>query len=187
MRIGGHLDRYVGSLFLGSYATALFLVVGVVYDRIHSREIARYGGLVHRMPIYAFTFMVFMMASVGLPGTGGFVGEVLVLVGVFQVDTWVAALATTGLILGAVYMLWLYRRVIFGLLEKEDLRTIADMNRREIAVFAPLLVVTILMGVWPAPFLDVMHLAVEGMVGDMQASIRAAAEQAAASSALASR
>ena len=180
-----------GAIFVmlshGIVSAALFLVVGVVYDRIHSREIARYGGLVHRMPIYAFTFMVFMMASVGLPGTGGFVGEVLVLVGVFQVDTWVAALATTGLILGAAYMLWLYRRVIFGLLEKEDLRTIADMNRREIAVFAPLLVVTILMGVWPAPFLDVMHLAVEGMVGDMQASIRAAAEQAAASSALASR
>src|SRR5690606_5455843 len=98
----------------GIVSGALFLCVGVVYDRMHTREIARYGGLVHRMPIYAAVFMVFTMASVGLPGTSGFVGEFLVMVGTFQVSTWVAALITTGIILGAAYMLWLYRRVIFG-------------------------------------------------------------------------
>jgi len=180
-----------GAIFVmlshGIVSAALFLVVGVVYDRIHSREISRYGGLVHRMPIYAFTFMVFMLASVGLPGTGGFVGEVLVLIGLFQANTWAAALASTGLILGAAYMLWLYRRVIFGALEKEDLKSILDMNRREILVFAPLLVLTIWMGVYPAPFLDVMHVAVDGLVKDHQQALAAARESAAAALQLATR
>ncbi len=158
----------------GIVSAALFLVVGVVYDRIHSREIARYGGLVNRMPIYAFTFMVFMLASVGLPGTSGFVGEILVLVGAFQVNTWVATLAATGLILGAAYMLWLYRRVIFGKLEKDDLESIADMNGREIAVFAPLIVLAIVMGVYPQPFLDVIQPSVDKLIGDYQAALAAA-------------
>ncbi len=170
----------------GIVSAALFLVVGVVYDRIHSREIARYGGLVHRMPIYAFTFMVFMLASVGLPGTSGFVGEILVLVGAFQANTWVAALAATGLILGAAYMLWLYRRVIFGKLEKDDLQSIADMNGREIAVFAPLIVLAILMGVYPQPFLDVMQPSVDKLIGDYQAAL-AAAESVAAGMNVAAR
>ena len=170
----------------GIVSAALFLVVGVVYDRIHSREIVRYGGLVNRMPIYAFTFMVFMLASVGLPGTSGFVGEILVLVGAFQVNTWVATLAATGLILGAAYMLWLYRRVIFGKLEKDDLQSIADMNGREIAVFAPLIVLTILMGVYPQPFLDVIQPSVDKLIGDYQAAL-AAAESAAASMNVAAR
>ncbi|MBT5896101.1 MAG: NADH-quinone oxidoreductase subunit M, partial [Rhodospirillaceae bacterium] len=124
----------------GIVSAALFLCVGVVYDRIHSREIARYGGLVNRMPVYAFTFMIFMLASVGLPGTAGFVGEILILVGVYQVNTWVAALAAFGVILGAAYMLWLYRRTVFGQLEKDDLKQIMDMDSREIAFFAPLIV-----------------------------------------------
>ena len=170
----------------GIVSAALFLVVGVVYDRIHSREIVRYGGLVNRMPIYAFTFMVFMLASVGLPGTSGFVGEILVLVGAFQVNTWVATLAATGLILGAAYMLWLYRRVIFGKLEKDDLQSIADMNGREIAVFAPLIVLTILMGVYPQPFLDVIQPSVDKLIGDYQAAL-AAAESAATSMNVAAR
>ena len=105
----------------GLISGALFLSVGVVYDRLHTREIARYGGLVHRMPRYAAFFLIFTLANVGLPGTTGFVGEFLVLVGVFQVNTWVAFLATTGIILSAGYALWLYRRVIFGVLEKADL------------------------------------------------------------------
>ena len=162
----------------GIVSAALFLVVGVVYDRIHSREIVRYGGLVNRMPIYAFTFMVFMLASVGLPGTSGFVGEILVLVGAFQVNTWVATLAATGLILGAAYMLWLYRRVIFGELEKDDLQSIADMNGREIAVFAPLILLTILMGVYPQPFLDVIQPSVDKLIGDYQAALAAAESMA---------
>jgi NADH-quinone oxidoreductase subunit M len=158
----------------GIVSAALFLCVGVVYDRIHSREIDSYGGLVNRMPIYAFTFMVFTLASVGLPGTSGFVGEILVLIGAYKVSSWVAAIAATGVILGAAYMLWLYRRVIFGKLEKESLAGILDMNRREIAYFAPLIVITILMGVWPAPFLDVMHASVDNLIEQYDAAMKAA-------------
>ena len=159
----------------GIVSAALFLVVGVVYDRIHSREIAHYGGLVNRMPIYAFTFMIFMLASVGLPGTAGFVGEILVLVGVYQVNTWVAALTALGVILGAAYMLWLYRRIIFGQLEKDDLKQITDMNAREIALFAPLVILAVLMGIYPAPFLDVMHVSVDNLIHQYQTAVQAAA------------
>ena len=159
----------------GIVSAALFLVVGVVYDRIHSREIAHYGGLVNRMPIYAFTFMIFMLASVGLPGTAGFVGEILVLVGVYQVNTWVAALTALGVILGAAYMLWLYRRIIFGQLEKDNLKQIADMNAREIALFAPLVILAVLMGIYPAPFLDVMHVSVDNLIHQYQTAVQAAA------------
>ncbi len=164
----------------GIVSAALFLIVGVVYDRIHSREIARYGGLVNNMPLYAFTFMVFMLASVGLPGTAGFVGEILVLVGVYQVNTWVAALAALGVILGAAYMLWLYRRTIFGQLEKDDLKQIGDLNAREIVVFAPLVVLAIVMGVYPAPFLDVMHVSVDNLIQQYQSAMQAAADGSAA-------
>ena len=157
----------------GFVSAALFLCVGVVYDRIHSREIASYGGLVERMPRYAAVFMVFMLASVGLPGTSGFVGEFLVLVGAFQVNTWVALLATTGIILGAAYMLYLYRRVILGRLEKEHLKSILDLNAREVLVFAPLVAVTVWMGVWPAPFLDVMEVSVANLVEQHRAALEA--------------
>ena len=148
----------------GIVSAALFLCVGVIYDRMHTREIERYGGLAERMPVYAFFFMVFMLASVGLPGTGGFVGEILVLVGLFKVSTWAATLAATGVILGAAYMLWLYRRVIFGKLTKDDLKSIVDMNRREVAVFTLLLVLTILMGVYPGPFLEIIEVSVANLV-----------------------
>jgi len=157
----------------GVVSAALFLCVGVVYDRIHSRDIAKYGGLVDRMPKYAFTFMVFTMASVGLPGTAGFVGEILVLVGAFQANTLVAALAATGVILGAAYMLWLYRRVIFGKLEKPHLAAILDLNPREVAYFAPLIAVTIWMGVYPAPFLNAMHAAVTQVIERHEAAVAA--------------
>jgi len=158
----------------GLVSGALFLVVGVVYDRIHSRLIERYGGLVHRMPVYAATFMIFTLANVGLPGTSGFVGEFLVLVGIFQVNTWVAMLATTGIVLSAAYALWLYRRVIFGTLGKADLADILDMNKREILIFAPLLALVILFGVYPAPLLDVMHVSVAQLIENHEVALRAA-------------
>jgi NADH-quinone oxidoreductase subunit M len=154
----------------GVVSAALFLVVGVVYDRIHSREIVRYGGLVHRMPRYALVFMVFTLASVGLPGTSGFIGEFLVLVGVFQVNTWVAALAATGMILGAAYMLWLYRRVIFGPLVRGDLKQIADLSPREMAVFAPLVVIVLWMGIYPTSFIRVMDVSVSNLIANYESS-----------------
>lgn len=157
----------------GIVSAALFLCVGVIYDRMHTREIVRYGGLAERMPVYAFFFMIFMLASVGLPGTSGFVGEILILVGLFQVSTWAATLAATGVILGAAYMLWLYRRVIFGKLTKDDLKSIMDMNRREVAVFTPLLVLTILMGVYPGPFLEIIEVSVANLVDQHKTAMAA--------------
>lgn len=157
----------------GVISSALFLCVGVVYDRLHSREIARYGGLVHRMPVYAAVFMVFMLGSVGLPGTSGFVGEFLVLLGAFQVNTWVAALATTGIILGAAYMLYMYRRVIFGALTKNDLKSMLDLSHREVAVFVPLVVVTLWMGIYPMPFLEVMEPAVANLITEHKTAMEA--------------
>ena len=157
----------------GIVSAALFLIVGVVYDRIHSREISAYGGLVHRMPAYALIFMLFMLASVGLPGTAGFVGEFLILVGAFKANTWVAALAATGLILSAAYMLYLYRRVIFGKLTKDSLAAIGDMNAREIAVFAPLVVLVIFMGVYPGPFLEIMHVSVTNLLTNIDTALNA--------------
>ncbi len=158
----------------GLISAALFLGVGVVYDRVHSREISDYGGLAERMPRYAFVFMIFMLASVGLPGTSGFVGEFLVLVGVFQVNTGVAFLATTGIILGAVYMLYLYRRVIFGKLEKEKLKVLLDLEPREIAIFAPLVVLVLWLGIYPQPVLDVFDVAVQNIVDNYQTALAAA-------------
>ena len=163
----------------GVVTAALFLIVGVIYDRTHSRDIETYGGLVHRMPAYALVFMVFMLASVGLPGTGGFVGELLVLVGAFQVSSWVAALTATGVVLGAAYMLYLYRRVIYGKLSKDHLRAILDLSPREIAVFAPLVVAVVWMGIYPVPFLDVMHASVENLIARVDEA-RAVAEAATA-------
>jgi NADH-quinone oxidoreductase subunit M len=152
----------------GVVAGALFLCVGVVYDRMHTREIARYGGLATRMPKYALVFMVFTMASVGLPGTSGFVGEFLVLLGVFQVNTWVSFFAATGLVLGAAYMLYLYRRVVFGRLIREDLKSILDLDLREVAVFAPLIFVVIWMGVYPGTFLDPVHASVAKLIDNFE-------------------
>ena len=150
----------------GLVSAALFLCVGVVYDRMHTREIAAYGGLVNRMPIFAFTFMVFTMANVGLPGTSGFVGEFLTLIGTFKVNTWVAFAATTGVILSACYALWLYRRVIFGELEKPNLKAITDMNKREMSYLIPLVILTILFGIYPKPILDVTAVSVENLITD---------------------
>ncbi len=148
----------------GIVAGALFLIVGVVYDRMHSRMISVYGGLVHRMPFYAMIFMLFMMAGVGLPGTGGFVGEFLVLVGIFKVSSWVAAFVATGVILSAAYMLYMYRRMIFGKLTKDSLKAIMDLSGREVAVFAPLVVLVLWMGIYPVSFLDFLHTSVGDLI-----------------------
>jgi NADH-quinone oxidoreductase subunit M len=155
----------------GVVSAALFLVVGVVYDREHSREIAHYGGLVNRMPVYAGVFMLFMLASVGLPGTSGFVGEFLVLIGAFKANTWVAAFAATGLILGAAYMLYLYRRVIFGTLDKPNLQNILDLSPREKLVFAPLVVLVLWMGIYPSSFLKPIDRTVANLVANYQTAI----------------
>jgi NADH-quinone oxidoreductase subunit M len=155
----------------GILSAALFLCVGVVYDREHSREIAHYGGLVERMPKFAFVFMVFMLGSIGLPGTSGFVGEFLILLGVFQDNTWVAFFAATGVILGAAYMLYLYRRVIFGKLEKEYLKKIMDLEPREIAIFAPLVALVLWMGIWPDPFLSVFDASVSNLLQNYQSAL----------------
>jgi NADH-quinone oxidoreductase subunit M len=157
----------------GVVAGALFLCVGVVYDRIHTREIARYGGLVDRMPAYAVTFMLFTMASIGLPGTAGFTGEVLVMIGSMKISFWLAVLGGTGMILGAVYMLYLYRRVIFGALEKADLKSILDLSPREIAIFAPLVVLTLWMGVYPSSFTHFFDASVGALVEHHQAALAA--------------
>jgi NADH-quinone oxidoreductase subunit M len=159
----------------GFISGALFLCVGVIYDRMHTREIEAYGGLVNRMPAYALVFMFFTMANVGLPGTSGFVGEFLTLMGIFQVNTWVAAVATSGVIFSAAYALWLYRRVVFGALVKESLATIQDMSRRERAIFAPLIIMTLLLGVYPAVVTDVIGPSVTALVDQYQTAVAAVA------------
>ena len=159
----------------GFISGALFLCVGVIYDRMHTREIDAYGGLVNRMPAYALVFMFFTMANVGLPGTSGFVGEFLTLVGIFQVNTWVAAVAASGVILSAGYALWLYRRVVFGDLVKESLRTISDMSLRERAIFAPLVAMTLILGVYPALVTDLIGPSVAHLVETYHAETAAVA------------
>ncbi len=158
----------------GIVSAALFLVVGVVYDRLHTREIERYGGLASTMPRYALVFMVFMLASVGLPGTSGFVGEFLVIVGAFQVNTWVALLTASGMVLGAAYMLWLYRKTIFGALTKPDLKALGDLELREKLVFAPLVALAIFFGVYPKPLLDIMAPSVENLIESYELALKAA-------------
>ncbi len=159
----------------GIISAALFLCVGVVYDRMHTREIAAYGGLADRMPLYAAVFMVFTMGNVGLPGTSGFIGEFLTLLGAFKVNTWVAFFATTGVILSAAYALYLYRAVIFGPLQKSALKALPDLSAREIAVIAPLVVLTILFGFYPAPILDVTAVSVQNLVAQYESAIAGAA------------
>ena len=161
----------------GIVSGALFLCVGVIYDRMHTREISAYGGLADRMPLYAFCFMVFTLANVGLPGTSGFVGEFLSLLGAFRINTWVAFLATTGIILSAAYALWLYGRIIFGKLEKPALKYITDLSWREVVVMSPLVVLTIFFGFYPGPILDASAVSVEALIKNYHTAL-AAAEQA---------
>jgi NADH-quinone oxidoreductase subunit M len=158
----------------GLISGALFLCVGVVYDRMHTREIAFYNGLVERMPVYAVIFMLFTMANVGLPGTSGFVGEFLTLLGAFRANTWVAFFATTGVILSAGYALYLYRRMIFGVMKNPELRDIKDMNWREIGIFVPLVVLVLYFGFYPAPLLDAAATSVQKLVANHEMAIKAA-------------
>ncbi|MBN9437533.1 NADH-quinone oxidoreductase subunit M [Bosea sp. (in: a-proteobacteria)] len=158
----------------GLVSGALFLCVGVIYDRMHTREIAAYGGLVNRMPMYAVVFMIFTMANVGLPGTAGFVGEFLTLMGAFKANPWVAFFATTGVIFSAAYALWLYRRVVFGELVKPELKDITDLNGREIAIFVPLVLLTIWYGIAPGTILDAFAAPTEALIKNYQAAIAAA-------------
>jgi NADH-quinone oxidoreductase subunit M len=158
----------------GVVSAALFLCVGVVYDRMHSREISTYGGLVNRMPVYAAVFMLFTMANVGLPGTSGFVGEFLTLLGTFRVNIIVATLATLGVILSACYALWLYRKVVLGRLEKPSLAGITDMGWREVAIFAPLIVLTLWLGFYPKPVLDMSAASVTALLDNYQHALGAA-------------
>jgi NADH-quinone oxidoreductase subunit M len=158
----------------GIVSAALFLCVGVVYDRMHTREIAAYGGLVNRMPLYAAAFLVFTLGNVGLPGTSGFVGEFLALIGTFRVNTWVATLATIGTILSAAYALWLYRKVVLGSLTKPSLALIKDLNYREIITLGPLVVLTILFGIYPKPVLDFSAASVTQLLENYERALGAA-------------
>ncbi|MGC2854032.1 NADH-quinone oxidoreductase subunit M [Novispirillum sp. DQ9] len=157
----------------GVVSGALFLCVGVVYDRLHTREIARYGGLATNMPNYAMVFLLFVMGGVGLPATSGFVGEFLILTGAFKANTWVAFFAATGLILGAAYMLYLYWRICYGKLEKDDVKAMLDLSPREIAVFVPLIIVVLWMGIYPSSFLEPMHASVSNLIDNYQAAMNA--------------
>ncbi len=172
-----------GSLFQmlshGLVSGALFLCVGVIYDRMHTREIAAYGGLVNNMPKYATVFLIFTMANVGLPGTSGFIGEFLTLLGIFKVNTWVALFATTGVILSACYALWLYRKVVFGALTKDSLKNLLDLSPRERAIIYPLVVLTIFFGVYPAPVFDATATSVQALVNNVTLSLDAAQTAAA--------
>ncbi len=167
-----------GALFTmlshGVVSGALFLCVGVLYDRVHSREIARYGGVAKIMPAYALVFMLFTMASVALPGLAGFPGELLVIVGAFKVSPWVALGACMGMILGAAYALYLYRRVAFGKITRDDLRALLDLSPREYAVFAPLILLTLWMGVYPSSFLNFFEASVTALVTRHEAALGAA-------------
>jgi NADH-quinone oxidoreductase subunit M len=167
-----------GALFTmlshGVVSGALFLCVGVLYDRVHSREILRYGGVAKIMPAYALVFMLFTMGSLALPGTAGFPGELLVIVGAFRVNPWVALGATMGMVLGAAYMLYLYRRVVFGRITREDLKSLLDLSPREYAVFAPLILLTLWMGVYPSSFLNFFEASVAALVERHEAALGAA-------------
>ena len=155
----------------GIVSAALFLCVGVVYDRLHTREIERYGGLVNKMPFYSFAFMIFILASLGLPGTSGFVGEFLVLLSIFSVNTYFAVFATTGVVLAATYSLWLYRKVIFGALVKDDLMDILDLTKKEIIIFVPLIFLTIFIGIYPKPVIDIIEPATSNIVENIQGKL----------------
>ncbi|MBI1620611.1 NADH-quinone oxidoreductase subunit M [Aquamicrobium zhengzhouense] len=174
MNVEGVQGAIFQMLSHGLISGALFLCVGVVYDRMHTRDIDAYGGLVNNMPKYAVVFLILTMANVGLPGTSGFVGEFLTLVGVFKVNTWVALFAATGVILSAAYALWLYRRVVFGALTKENLKGLLDMSTREKVIIYPLVLLVIFFGVYPSPVFDVTTASVDALVNNVTLSIEAA-------------
>ena len=155
----------------GLISAALFLCVGVVYDRYHSRLISSYGGLVNVMPKYALFFMIFTLAALGMPGTSGFVGEFLILVGVFQVNHLIAVLASLGIILAAAYMLWLYKRVIFGKIASSEIKEMADLNKTEIYIFASLVFLTIFFGIYPEPLFNTIDISVSNLIDNYKTDL----------------
>jgi NADH-quinone oxidoreductase subunit M len=154
----------------GFVSGAMFLSIGVLYDRVHSREIAAYGGVVNTMPKFAAFALLFSMANCGLPGTGGFVGEWMVILGTVKANFWLGMLAATALISGAAYTLWMFKRVYFGDVTNDNVRTLSDINAREFAMMAVLAAATIWMGVYPKPFTDTMHASVNGLLTHVAAS-----------------
>jgi NADH-quinone oxidoreductase subunit M len=173
----GTIQGVAGGVFQmishGIVSGALFLCVGVVYDRMHTREIAAYGGLVNRMPLYALAFMVFTLANIGLPGTSGFIGEFMTLLGTFKISLPTTFLAAFGMILSAAYALWLYRKIVFGALVKPTLMTIKDMTMRECLTLFPLVALTILFGVYPKPVLDMSAASVQQLVTNYTSAVTA--------------
>jgi NADH-quinone oxidoreductase subunit M len=170
MNVEGIQGAIFQMLSHGLVSGALFLCVGVIYDRMHTREIAAYGGLVNNMPKYAVAFLIFTMANVGLPGTSGFVGEFLTLLGAFKANTWVAFFATTGVVLSAAYALWLYRRVVYGALTKESLKGLLDLSGREKTILYPLVILVIFFGVYPSPILNATASSVGALVDTLTIS-----------------
>ena len=164
-----------GSIFQmlshGLISAALFLCVGVLYDRVHSRLIVSYGGIVHIMPKYALVFAIFMLGSLGLPGTSGFVGEFLILIGAFQKSFLAAILATIGVVLGAAYILWLYKRVILGKLEKQELNKLKDLNYSEGSILFLLAILTLVLGFYPNFVLDIIHVSVDDLIKNYQENL----------------
>ena len=154
----------------GFISAALFLCVGVLHDRLHSREIKDYGGVANRMPVFASFMMLFALANTGLPGTSGFVGEFLVILGAYQVNVWYAVLAATTLVLGAAYTLWMYKRVIFGAVTKDSVAALEDVTPREMLFLGLLAIAVLVMGLWPFPFLDVMHVSVDHLLEQVATS-----------------
>jgi NADH-quinone oxidoreductase subunit M len=148
----------------GFISGALFLCVGVMYDRLHSREIGDYGGVVHTMPLFAGFMLLFAMANAGLPGTSGFVGEFMVILSSFKANVWFAFLAALTLILGAAYTLWLIKRVIFGAVQSEGVATLKDINGREGVILGVLAIAVLGLGLWPAPLVDVMHATIDNLI-----------------------
>ncbi len=148
----------------GLVSAALFLCVGVLYDRMHTKEIAKYGGVVHTMPRFSLVFLFFTMASIGLPLTSGFVGEVMVLAGAFKVNKWVATGAALGVILGAAYMLWLYKRVVFGVITNREVERLQDMDKREWAMFLPLIILVLWLGIYPSVLTDYLTVSVDNLL-----------------------
>ena len=167
MGIEGGLVQMISHGFISG---AMFLCVGVLYDRMHSRQIADYGGVVNTMPVFAAFMVLFAMANAGLPGTSGFVGEFMVILSAFKANFWIAFLAATTLIFGAAYTLWMIKRVIFGEVANENVAKLTDINRREFLVLGSLAAVTLLVGLWPAPLLEVMHSSVDHLVQQINAS-----------------
>jgi len=155
----------------GLISAALLLCVGVVYDRYHSRMISSYGGLVNIMPKYALVFMIFALAALGLPGTSGFVGEFLVLVGTFQINIFVAVIASLGVILAAAYMLWLYKRVIFGKMASSEIKEMTDLNKTEIYIFASLVFLTLFFGIYPEPLFNTIDISVSNLIDNYQTDL----------------